>query len=179
MGIEEELKDLKNLLQKDKEEDGIKEKKFKFPFGKKVGRGQKKKNYVTVMTISENGVYDFKKYQIENQTILHEKIPRLAGAKHVMFDKKGNPLIVLFNWSVAPLNPSKDFSEEQSLNPQEEYQKSLTDGTNTKGYQLLMARMQSEQTNTKKQMGGILKWVVGLGVAALVIYVIATSGGGA
>jgi len=37
-----------------------KEKKFRFPFGKRVGRSQKKKNYLTVLLLNENGTYNFK-----------------------------------------------------------------------------------------------------------------------
>jgi len=163
MGIEEELKELKELI-KNKDEK-VKEKKFRFPFGKKVGKSQKKKNYVTILLLNENGHYDFKKYQIEDQTILHEKIPRLASAGYVMFNKKGNPLIILPNWSVEPFSPLAH------------YQKSLNDGSNTVGYPLLMAKMEKQQTSKKQQMSGMLKWILGLGLAAIVGYALITGGG--
>ena len=163
MGITEDIKDLKDF--RDNLELKSVEKKFKFPFGKKVGKGQKKKNFVTILVLNENGVYDFKKYQITDQVIIHDKIPRLASAGYVMFDKKGNPLIILPNWSVQPFSPL------------EHYQKSLIDGSNTAGYKLLMSKMESEQVNSKPKMGNALKWILGIGLAAVVIYALLTGGG--
>lgn len=134
------------------------EKKFKLPWLKKVGKGQRKKNFVTILNLNENGTYDFKKYQIVEQTIMHNLIPRLATAGHVMFDKKGNPLIILPNWSVEPFSPL------------EHYQQSMISGTNIKGYQILMAKMLSEQIKPKTQMGSLLKWILGLGLVAIIAY---------
>jgi hypothetical protein len=166
MGIEDTLVDIKDLLQKQANEEKIKEKKWRFPFGKKVSAGQRKKNFVTILLLNENGTYEFKKYQIEDQTILHNAIPRLASAGHVMFDKKGNPLIILPNWSVEPFSPL------------DHYEKSLINGSNETGYALLMAKMQKEQVSTKAKMGGAIKWIIGLGLAALVGYALITGGGG-
>jgi len=165
MGIQEELGEIKELLKNQANEGKLKEKKFRFPFGKKVGKAQRKKNFVTILLLNENGVYDFKKYKIEDQTVMHDLIPRIASAGHVMFDKKGNPLIILPNWSVEPFSPL------------EHYQKSLINGSNTTGYKLLMAKMQSEQTSSKAKMGGMVKWIIGLGLAAIIGYALITGGG--
>ena len=54
MGIQEDLKDIKKELVGEKNKD--KQKKFRFPFGKKVGRSQKKKNYVTTLLLNENRI---------------------------------------------------------------------------------------------------------------------------
>lgn len=155
----------KEIEQAAKEKEGIKEKKFKFPFGKKVGRGQKKKNYITTLIINENGVYSFKKYQIIDQTILHDVIPRLASSGHVMFDKKGTPLIILPNWSVEPFSPL------------EHYNKSLINGSNTAGFRLLLDRMENSKIDEKKKMGGIAKWIIGFIVAAIIGYALLSGGG--
>ena len=162
MGIQEDLQEIKKLMTEQKE--GVKEKKFRFPFGKKVGRSQKKKNYLTILLLNENGVYDFKKYRIEEQTIMHELIPRLATAGHVMFNKKGNPMVILPNWSVEPFSPTSHF------------EKSLEDGSNKKGFQILMNKMKSEQISAKKTMGNMLKWVIGIIVAAVIVYAVLTGG---
>lgn len=163
MSIQEDLQEIKNLMVEQKE--GVKEKKFRFPFGKKVGRSQKKRNYVTILLLNENGTYDFKKYQITEQTIMHDLIPRLATAAHVMFNKKGNPLIILPNWSVEPFSPKSHFD------------KSLSDGSNKKGFQILMNKMKSEQVSTKQPMGNILKWGIGIAIAAVIGYALLTGGG--
>ena len=165
MGIQDRIKSIEELLKEKKL--AQKEKKFKFPFGKKVGRSQKKKNYVTVLLLNENGTYDFKKYPIEEQTILHDLIPRLATAGHVMFNKKGNPMVILPNWSVEPFSPKQHFKD------------SLNNGSNKKGYQILMSKMKSEQISGKKKMGNIGKWIIGIALAGIIIYAILTSGAGA
>jgi hypothetical protein len=163
MGLHEDIEELKKIIL----ESQLKEKKFKYPFGKKVGKSQKRKNYVTVLIINENSNCEWKKYQIQEQTILHELIPRLATAGHVLFDKKGNPLIILPNWSVEPFSPL------------EHYQKSLIDGSNSKGYQILMARMQSEKVNEKKKMAGWVKWAIGIIIVGGIIFALVSGGGGA
>ena len=138
MGLTERIQEeIKKAIQ----ENNVDKKKFKYPFGKKVSKSQRKKNYITVLVIYENGTCDFKKYQIEDQTIMHDLIPRLVSAGHVMFDKKGNPLIILPNWSIEPFSPL------------EHYNKSLTDEKNTKGYKILMAKMLADNVGGKKKMG--------------------------
>ena len=59
MGLSEDIKELKELVIKSEVQKN--EKKFKFPFGKKVTKAQKSKNYVTVLLLNENGIYCFKK----------------------------------------------------------------------------------------------------------------------
>jgi len=164
MGLQEEMKDIKELLKEMANKDKFKEKKFRYPFGKKVGRGQKKKNYVTVIIINENSIIDWKKYQIINQTILHDLIPRLASTGHVMWDKKGNPVIILPNWSVEPFSPLSHYKE------------SMEDGSNKKGYQILLDRMESEKVSSKKKMGKYLPWIIGIGLAAIILYALLSGG---
>ena len=161
--LQEDIAELKQLVSSNQL--AQQEKKFRFPFGKKVGKGQKKKNFVTILLLNENGVYDFKKYQIEDQTILHDTIPRIASAGHVMFNKKGNPLIILPNWSLEPFSPLAH------------YEKSLIDGNNVSGFKLLMAKMLKEQVGSKPKMSGAIKWVIGLILAAIIGYAFLTGGG--
>lgn len=166
MGLQEIKEDVEKLKDKMLKDEGVKEKKFNYPFGKKVGKSQRKKNYVTVIIINENSSLDFKKYQIKDQTIMHDLIPRIAGAGYVLHDKKGNPVIILPSWSVEPLNPS------------EHYKNSFLNGTNTNGYKLLMNAMESEKVLGKKKMSGILPWIIGIGLAAIIIYAIVSGGKG-
>lgn len=163
MSLKEDVEELKKIVI----EGQVKEKKFRYPFGKKVGRGQKKRNYVTVLLLNENGTCDWKKYPIEQQTIMHDLIPRLATAGHVMFDKRGNPLIVLPNWSVEPFSPL------------DHYEKTMINGSNEKGYKILMAKMLSDQTGGKKKISGVIKWIIGIIVVAGIIFALVSGGGGA
>jgi len=163
MGLNEELKDIKELLKKQGEEND-KKKEFKIPFFKRVGKKQAQQNYVTVMKINENGHTTFKKQQIDEQTIIEDGIPRLATPEHVLFYKK-NPMLILPSWSVKPYSPA------------EQYQKSMNDGSNTKGYSILLARMHKEQINPKRQMSGLLKWIIGFAVAGIIVFALFTGGG--
>lgn len=163
MAIKDDIKDIKTLV-KNATEEKDKKKKFRFPFGKRVGRGQKKRNYLTVLVINENGIYDFKKYQINEQTIMHDLVPRLATTDYVLFNKKGNPMVILPSWSVEPFSLKENF------------EKSLEEGSNKKGFQILMSKMKSEAVNPKKQMAGALKWIIGLVIAAIIGYALLTGG---
>lgn len=162
MGINEDLKELKELIKDEKVKK--KEKKFRYPFGKKVSKAQKKKNYITILKVNENNTCQFVKKQIEDQTFIEDGVPRLASAGYVLQDRK-TPLVILPSWSVEPFSPLKN------------YQESLSEGNNTVGYRLLMNRMKSEQITGKKQVGGLIKWIIGLGLVAIIIYAVITGGG--
>jgi len=161
MGLKTDMQDIKAMLRPEEKE---KKKKFRFPFGKKVGASQKKKNYVTIIKINENGNLDFQKRPIVEQTFMEDGIPRLGTPNYVLRYKK-NPVVILPSWSVKPYSPS------------EEHEKSLNDGSNTKGYKILMAKMQSEIIKPTKQMGSIIKWIIGLALLAVIGYAFMTGGG--
>jgi len=161
MGLKTEIQDIKAMLRPEEKE---KKKKFRLPFGKKVTKSQKKKNYVTIMKINENGNIDFQKRQIKEQTFMEDGIPRLGTPNYVLRWKK-NPMIIIPSWSVKPYSPP------------EEHEKSLNDGSNTKGYRILMAKMQSEIIKPTKQMGNVIKWILGLGLLAVIGYAFMTGSG--
>jgi len=163
MTLEERIN--KNIEEKLKELDDKKKKKkkFKIPFWKRVGVAKKKQNYVTVIKLNENGQLKFDVQQIRNQTIMVEKIPRLATAQHIMYYKK-NPIIILPSWSVEPFSPTKSLAE------------SLKDGSNVKGYAILLEKMQQEQLGAKKQIGGLFKIIIGLAFAAIIGYAFISGG---
>jgi hypothetical protein len=162
MGIEEQLKEIKELI--NNTEQSKKEKKFKLPFGTKVGKSQAKKNWITIMKINENGHCTFLKKQIEEQTINEDGVPRLATNQYVMF-YKNNPLIVLPSWSIEPFSPVQEF------------QKSIENGSNIKGYKIIMAKMIKDTVKPQSSMGGMWKWIIGIGLAAIIGYALISGGG--
>ena len=162
MGLNERLKTIEAKLDDNKPKK--KEKKFKLPFGKKVGKGQAKKNYVTIMKINENGNIDFKKSQIQSQVIMEDGVPRLGTPDYVL-RWKNNPMIILPSWSNEPFSPSNQF------------EKSLEDGSNIKGYKILLAAMHEESIGKKKQIGNLFKIFLGFGLAAIIGYAFLTGGG--
>ena len=161
--IKEELQEIKEILKESQQEK--KPKKFRMPWKGKVSPKKAKLGYVTVMKINENGFLDIKRKIIEQQTVMVDGVPRLATPEYVLHYKK-NPVLILPSWSVKPYSPA------------ERYEHSLQDGSNTKGYKLLMSRMKTETTGLKKQMGGLIKWILGLGLIAIVGYAMITGGGG-
>jgi len=163
MTLEERISDQIEKTLKEFNDTKVKTKKFKIPFGKKVKGARAKKNYITVIKINENLHLDFNVMRIENQTIMIDKIPRLATTQYIMYYKK-MPFIILPSWSVEPFSPSSHLKE------------SLTDGSNVKGYAILLEAMARGQLKDKKQISGLIKWIFGLGVAALIGYALITGG---
>ena len=92
MGIQEDIKELKIImLEQEVEGKKKKEKKeriFKIPVSKKVRSAQVRKNFITVMKINDNGAIEFKKAQIDEQTIMDDGIPRLATANYILTYKR-------------------------------------------------------------------------------------------
>lgn len=161
--IKDELKDIKDLV-KELQDEKKKTKKFRIPFGKKVGKSQAKKNYVTVVTLHENGHVDFVKRQISDQSFMEDGVPRLALGNYTWYYKK-NPIIILPYWSVEPI--SKDYLVKTSLR----------DGGNTTGYKVLLDRMLREAVKSSQGFPNILKWIFGLGVGGIILYAFLTGGG--
>lgn len=159
--IEEEIKKLNEKLEEQKEE---KHKKFKLPFRARVGRGKSKKGYVGVLKLNENMVITPSKEKIEEQTIMIDGVPRLATGEYVWRLGKQS-IIIQPSWSVEPIAPKSLF------------QKSIDDNTNTKGFKILLAKMKNVTLDSKKQVSGWLKWILGLGLAGVIIYAFITSGG--
>lgn len=158
MGLNEQLTEISNQLKEIKQEkEGKKPKNFKLPFGKKVGNGQAKRNYVTLIKINDNGVVTFDKKQIEEQTTIIDGVPRLATTDHVLFYKK-NPIIIQPSWSVEPISPKQHL------------QNSLENGSNIAGYQLLLNRMKLSAVGEKKKMGGWVAWVFGIIILGIIAY---------
>jgi len=164
MGLNNRIERLEKQLERARtREEKKKEKKFKIPFGKKVGKAQAKKNYVTVIKINENNNLEFLKKQIEEQTFMVDGVPRLGTPDYVL-RFKNNPVVIQPSWSNRPYSPK------------EAHEKSLEDGSNIKGYKILLARMQEEALGKKKSMGNMIKIILGLCLAGIIGYAFLTGG---
>jgi len=173
MGINENLEEIKELLKDEKKE---KEKKWKLPWKAKTSKSKAKKGYIGVLKLNENRTITPSKERIEEQTIIVDGVPRLSTAEYVWYLGK-HPVILLPSWSVKPISPNEKVETNEPLNPSELYQNSMNDGSNIKGYKLLMNKMKLSTIDAKKQMGGILKWIIGLVLAGIIVYAIMTGGG--
>lgn len=177
MGISEDLKEIKDELKSQKEEkEQLKNKRWKLRKAK-VGKKKQNKNWIGIMKINENGSIEPSKQQIVQQTVVIDDVPRLATPDYVLrwnAGRKQFPLLIIPSWSVEPLSPKSIF-----FSPTESIEESIKKGTNIKGYQLLLARMKANATEVKKKVGGWVKWLIGIGVGAIIVYVIyqAVTGG--
>jgi len=155
-------KELTNMERMDEKIDFLignkKDKKgFKIPFRARVSKANCKKNYVTILRVNENRNVNFEKVQILDQTMMVDGIPRLAPAEAIL-NYKNKPFMILPSWSVEPFSPS------------ENYKTSLTNGSNSAGYRLLLARMQGEAIKLKKKIGGLGMSIGALIIGALIVY---------
>lgn len=161
--VEEKLKQF--------EEYGIKQKKpkeFKIPISGRVGNIKAKKNWVTIMKLNENGSVRFEKDQIQEQTVIVDGVPRIATGKHV-FHYKRNPLMILPSCSVEPLK----LKDIKPLTSEQLTQKSMEDGTNIKGFKLLLERAKIGEIKKKKSFGSIgmiIGGLIALGVIGYIIF---------
>lgn len=150
-GLNTKLKNVEEKL--DSLLDGKKIKKpkeFKLPFRARINKKKAQDNWITVMEINENRGVRFSKQRIVDETINVNDVPRLATGEDVL-NYKGKPIMIIPSWSVKPFSPSED------------YRRSMTDGSNTRGYSLLLARMKMGAISNKKKLG------LGMGVGALIL----------
>ena len=137
-------------------EDKKKDKPFKLPFKAKLNRQKVKKNWVTYLYIQDNGNIDFRKEQIIDQTTVLDGCPRIATSDMVL-RYKNRPFIIQPSWSVKPFSPVDNYSETEKQT------------LNSKGYKLLMIRMQQEAIKAKTKISWLLI-LGGLVIAGIVIY---------
>lgn len=173
MGLSEDVKEIKDKLieKENQEQEKLRNKRWRLKFSAKVGKKKARKNWVGILKLNENGSIEPTKQQIIDQTIMVDNVPRLATPDYVLrwnAGRKQFPVMILPSWSIEPLS-------KEPLNLKKLYEESKTNGTNVVGYPLLLARMKKEGIELKKKSLGWLKWVIGIGAGALVIYVIYTA----
>lgn len=144
--MEEMLENQKELINQKKE------KKFKLPFGARLGKKALKQGYMTVVFINDNKEVEFMKVPIKEQTMMIKETPHLAMAKYMM-TYKGKPLMIVPSWNVEPFNPAQNFNEAE------------TGKTMSVGYRLLMNRMKSAIIEGTKK--AINWWIIVGGIAVI------------
>jgi len=129
-------------------------KNLRLPWSAKVGNGKAKKGWVGVLKINENGVIDPKKFEISEQTIDVDGLPRLATSEYVLKWKVGfktYPIIIQPSWSLEPFSPKKNLQE------------SLQNGTNVNGWKIIYNKMKSSAVEVKKKsMPSWIIWIIGI-----------------
>lgn len=169
MGLTEDVTNLKKDLEDIKEkEEKKKAKKWRLPFKAKVNKKKAQANWIGIIKINENGGLEPTKQQIKEQTVIVDDVPRLATPNYIFRWYQGRkqfPVMFLPTWSVKPLE-KKDFP----LDIEEHQKKSMEDGSNIKGYKLLMNAMKLHQIEGKKRDFGWLKWVGGAILLGVIAY---------
>ena len=163
MTLEDTINEKITKAIKEIEEKKAKKKKFKIPFGRKVSKSKASKGYVYLVKLNENSQVDFEVVHIKDQSIMVDKIPRIVSPGTVFYWKK-MPMIFMPSWSVEPFSAQKHF------------EKTLEDGTNKKGFAILMERMQRAAIGEKKPMGNLIKIIIGVGLAAIIGYAFISGG---
>ena len=172
MGLIEIEKMVKSQVEREETKQNKKQKKFRIPFFKRVKPKQAAKGWTTVFNIHENGFIDIVRKKTSEQTIWVDGVPRLALAEHIMHIKK-NPVIFLPTWSVVPIKPE----DLANLDKKKHQKEALTNGENTKGYQILLAAMKGSAINNKQPIGGLLLKMIGVVLAIVIGYAFLTGGG--
>jgi hypothetical protein len=166
MSLNDKIKSAILEVQQEQEEVKLQTKKLRLPFKAKVGRKKQKLNWVGILKVNENGTIEPSKQQIKDQTIMVDGVPRLATSDCVLrwnTLRKTFPVIFLESWSVIPYSPN------------ERVKASMLDGSNKKGYRILLDRMESEKVKDLNKKGlGWIKWVIGLVVLGVIVYAFAS-----
>jgi len=160
--LDDKLDKIASMLSEKEKPKGL-----KLPFKGRVKGSKAKKGYVGVIRINENGVINATKELIEEQTLMVEGVPRLANPDYILNWKIGTktyPIVILPSWSVKPFSPSEDFK------------RSLSDGSNTAGYRLLLNRMKLSVVDDKKKGLGKLGWIFGAVVIGIIAYALISGG---
>lgn len=163
MTLEETINEQIRKALEEKEDKEKKKKKFKIPFGKKTSPAQARKGYVTLIKINENNTIEFDKILIKDQSVMLDKVPRLATPGSILYYKKC-PCIIMPSWSIEPFSSTTHFNG------------TLENGTNKKGFAILMERMQSAATGEKKPIGNLVKILIGVGLLAVIGYALISGG---
>jgi len=118
MGLVNKVDKLAEYIElQQKQESRKKSKKFKLPFGVRLGSKSKvRKNNVLVFSISSNGNVDIKFVPIINEMIYlpNHQLYHLASADYMLRYKK-YPVIIQPEWSLIPFSP-KDHLEKTEKN---------------------------------------------------------------
>lgn len=158
--MDEELSIKERLAMLERDRENIKEKKFRLPFGSKIGKKKAKEGWVTVVTINDNKSLNFTKAKIIDGTIKLEKgdLSFHAIAEEDIFFYKNKPIIFQPKRKLNPYNPLMGQHE-------------------TYGQKYIMARLEGDKISVKKGLG----WGMSIGaiiIIAIVAYAFLTGGGG-
>lgn len=151
-------KNIKERLEEVESQLVPKDKKFRFPWKGKIGKGKVKKGYVSIAIINENKEISFTKKPIVDGTVTIDgqtKTIHAVDSKDIL-TYKSKPFIFQVKGKLNPYNPLKGAHE-------------------TYGQPYVMARMEGDKLKVKKSMGKI-GWIIGIIIAAGIGYSIISGG---
>lgn len=148
--LKDEIRRLGQIIEQDKEK---KQKKFRMPFGARVGKVKAKQNYASICYINENREVKFMKAPIKEGTIILDNCPHLATTDYLL-SYKGKPFIIVPAWSTKPFSPEENYDEATKAK------------TTTVGYRLLLNTMKSEIVSAKKKVNATMIFILLVVIAA-------------
>jgi len=143
------LKERLEKLEKEKESEKVKKRKFRLPRKGKVSKRKMRQGYITLVVMNENRNIDFRKEKLEGGSY------KLDDTWHALKDSdvffyKNKPIVLQPKHRKNPWNPFKLKN-------------------NVYGQKRIMARMMNDQIKVKRKMGGAIIWII---LAIVVFYII-------
>ena len=121
---------------------------------KKLGKAEKKKNFIRYIFINENRDIKAVKVPVDEGVVWHGGVPRI-GTTDYMLSWEGDPTIIQPGWSTVPFSPVQNYEEA--------VQAKMT----AAGYRLLLKAIKEGEVKPKKKMSGAL--IFGIVIAIIVI----------
>ena len=161
----ESIKDLLKKLAEQNEQliEKKKPKEWKFPFIGRVNNNKANQGYATFCIIKDNGEVQFIKTQVSEGTAMIEGFPRVAMADYALH-YKGKPFYIIPSWSMKPFSPKENLEQTEK------------DKMHMVGRRLVLERLQREAINPKKKMGGMIGWIILIGVVGIGAYYLISGG---
>ena len=136
-----------------------KTKKLKLPRKAKVRKGKRKKGWIGIVRIDENGNMTGEKAKLEDSTIrLKDKTYHATDGSEIGYWDSKFPVIFQPTWRKNPLKIKKEGQDDNE----------------TYGHKYIMARMLGDTIKVKAGQAKALLWIVGIGIAGYFGYMLAT-----
>ena len=144
---------LDEILGQLKEAEKKKTKPFRLPWKAKLSKKKVEQGWVTVIGINNNRELAFTRKPVVEGVYEWEGTPYVATVDY-MLTYKGKPAIIQPSWSREPFSPAQHYSDTEKA------------GLKSTGFKLILNYLRKQQIPDKKEVGGIIWWLIG-GIAVI------------
>ncbi len=157
--ISEKIDETYDFIQQVKE-GNVKIKKLRIPRKAKVGKLKRKKGYIGILRVDENGTLRGEKVKVEDSTFtLKDGTNHATDSGEILYWNGKFPVFIQPTWSINPT----DLRKEKPKNE-------------TYGQKYIQARMLKAVITNKKKAGNMVIWIV-VAIAAVIGYSVISKGG--